>query len=452
MIIIDEAAYVDPGMFWAGIAPLLGVRNSTVIGITTPSSAGMFQTLQNLRLDDGRPLFAVETVSLVCDACRAAGKDDSCTHNSAAMPSWKTQRRGIMDALYKASGREGIGAQENRGVLIDGRQFVFRRDGIEYLEKREPQTLHAGDAPVIVVGVDPAYDGKTSEYAMCGVTFVDGEVVVVSGCTFSPKDTIMMDRCVEEHLGTLVAQPEFRASLIVLYVENNFAPSEVDRLYHKYEVQDSLGTGGRIIVHRQPPRTPRETDEERKVGVTTTAQGKEDWVMNVETVLQRARVVLSSTLVATGNVRTGAQFTEKLLQQARGFERVVKPAPTMGDGNSAAGEPRVVLSGKGPGRFDDVIDAFMLAVSGLFRVHLSDDYDHLVRQAMGISDGVVGARAGARATTRGDLLQLSHVVHQTCVNRAAAYRASASANASGNENEGGPADGRAHARGSASGR
>ena len=95
IIILEEAAYVDPGFFYETVAPLMIVGTTTLIGISTLTSEINFYT-RLIRLRDkasGLPLFTVMQVELACAKCKEEGKATDCVHLLHLVPRWQSSER-----------------------------------------------------------------------------------------------------------------------------------------------------------------------------------------------------------------------------------------------------------------------------------------------------------------------------------------------------------------------
>ena len=82
VLYLEEAAYLDLSVFYEIVVPLLEMETTALIAISTPSdSLNFYSEMFELKDAQGDPFFRTINVSLVCDACRAAGQGSSCTHN-----------------------------------------------------------------------------------------------------------------------------------------------------------------------------------------------------------------------------------------------------------------------------------------------------------------------------------------------------------------------------------
>ena len=95
IIILEEAAYVDPGFFYETVAPLLLVGVTSLIGISTLTSDINFYT-RLFKIRDqvtGLPNFAQLQVTLACEQCKEDGKAGQCKHMLHLVPQWQSSAR-----------------------------------------------------------------------------------------------------------------------------------------------------------------------------------------------------------------------------------------------------------------------------------------------------------------------------------------------------------------------
>lgn len=90
VLILEEAAYVDPGFFYETVAPLTIMGGTTLIAISTLTSEINFYTrLMRMRhRQTGLPIFSCLTIQLTCEKCRQDGKAAECVHMLHQIPRW----------------------------------------------------------------------------------------------------------------------------------------------------------------------------------------------------------------------------------------------------------------------------------------------------------------------------------------------------------------------------
>lgn len=88
VIILEEAAYIDPRFFYETVAPLLIMGNTSLLAISTLTSDINFYT-RLLRMRDPateQPMFVSLSVELACRTCIDQGKATECVHRLHLVP------------------------------------------------------------------------------------------------------------------------------------------------------------------------------------------------------------------------------------------------------------------------------------------------------------------------------------------------------------------------------
>ena len=96
-IVLEEAAYVEPGFFYETVAPLLLIGNTSLLAISTLTSEINFYT-RLLRMRDkvtGLPLFTSISVQLACRKCIEDGRAAACIHMLHLVPRWQSSDRHV---------------------------------------------------------------------------------------------------------------------------------------------------------------------------------------------------------------------------------------------------------------------------------------------------------------------------------------------------------------------
>ena len=117
VVVMEEAAFMKPSVVYKVIIPLMAVKDTAILAISTPEDEGnYYSVLLSLLNDDGTTVFKTLAVGLSCDACRAEGKASECSHKSSDLPSWKSedmqrlQKRVLPKEIYEAEAL-GLGTQ-----------------------------------------------------------------------------------------------------------------------------------------------------------------------------------------------------------------------------------------------------------------------------------------------------------------------------------------------------
>jgi hypothetical protein len=203
IIILEEAAYVDPGFFYETVAPLLIVGNTSLLCISTLTSEVNFYTRLMRMVDSStnRPMFSCLKIQLACDDCIANGTAVDCVHLLHLVPRWQSSERHLRLKTVMQD-RPDLIQSELSGIAFDSMQQAFRVCDVDYMFKGflDPTPVSGGAAvarsenitdffPVEVpvsrfvaelsVFVDPAAGGPQSDYAIVSVVRCQGIMQVL---------------------------------------------------------------------------------------------------------------------------------------------------------------------------------------------------------------------------------------------------------------------------------
>lgn len=177
IIILEEAAYVDPGFFYETVAPLLIVGTTSLLAISTLTSEINFYS-RLLRMRDkvtNQPLFSVLSVTLACAKCREDGKAADCAHMLHLVPRWQSGDRHVKLKTVMQD-RPDLIESELSGLAFDSLQQVFRSADMDIMFSQTPPPWITNDA--IHLFIDPAAGGPGSDYAIVSVGRQKGLITV----------------------------------------------------------------------------------------------------------------------------------------------------------------------------------------------------------------------------------------------------------------------------------
>lgn len=91
----EEAAYMDLGVFYEVVVPIIEMETACLIMITTPLGSYNFNTvLTQLRDEDGNPVINSIQVGLICKRCMEESEHpENCTHRAGRRPDWKSEEK-----------------------------------------------------------------------------------------------------------------------------------------------------------------------------------------------------------------------------------------------------------------------------------------------------------------------------------------------------------------------
>lgn len=177
LIVLEEAAYVEPGFFYETVAPLLLIGNTSLIAISTLTSEINFYT-RLLRMRDkvtGLPLFTTLSIQLACKQCIEEGKVASCVHMLHLVPRWQSSDRHVKLKTIMQD-RPDLIESELSGLAFDSNQQIFKTAHIETMFAQPPPIPVLNEA--VYIFIDPAAGGPQSDYAVLSVTRQKGLLTV----------------------------------------------------------------------------------------------------------------------------------------------------------------------------------------------------------------------------------------------------------------------------------
>jgi hypothetical protein len=177
LIILEEAAFISADVWTEVVIPLIEVKNTALIAISTPLDASNFySTLVNMKDENNNPVFEVLEARAACQMCIETLADPSkCPHVQLERPSWKSkEKQKVVRALY--AGNEQTMLRESLGVVTEGANGVFLRKQVKAVFEADRRALPR-DTTHIYVAIDPN-GGGPSKFAICSVVRDRGSVLV----------------------------------------------------------------------------------------------------------------------------------------------------------------------------------------------------------------------------------------------------------------------------------
>jgi hypothetical protein len=176
-LILEEAAYCDPGFFYETVAPLLLVGRTSLLCISTLTGEYNFYTRLFKQVDPmtGRPIFHSIQIQLSCASCISEGIAHECQHMLHLVPRWQSSSRHVRLKTIMED-RPDLIQSELAGLAADSTQQVFRSADIQHMFTQEP-VVPVYDEPIYLV-IDPAAGGPQSDYAFVTITRWKGCVQV----------------------------------------------------------------------------------------------------------------------------------------------------------------------------------------------------------------------------------------------------------------------------------
>jgi hypothetical protein len=178
IVILEEAAYCDTQVVNEVVLPLLSMRDSVLLCISTLlESSNHYSRMFTLTTPNGQPLFETMQISLVCDACLASDHPEKCTHRAAEMPRWLSSSK--METIKTLLADDpALLMRESMGISAETTTRAFSEGHVEAFFTRPhmmPSRLE-----YVYTSVDPA-GGGSSNFAIASIGMMtDGRVIVRS--------------------------------------------------------------------------------------------------------------------------------------------------------------------------------------------------------------------------------------------------------------------------------
>ena len=179
-MILEEASRLDRAVFEEVVVPLLGVKDTAVLGISTPlDDTNMYSQMIELKQEDGvTPLFNVISVTLICDECSKKDLKGQicCPHKQNEIPPWKTARRQDLVKKLLESNPE-MYKREQLGIITKNEANCFPLPKIAIFEKSCKR--FKGHVDVLFCAIDPAGGGSSCAAIMTGFVYNNRTEVMV---------------------------------------------------------------------------------------------------------------------------------------------------------------------------------------------------------------------------------------------------------------------------------
>lgn len=155
---MEEAAQIPKPYFLKVIAPLLGVKKTYVIAITTVLERSNYITkLAEAKNSLGVLYFNVQYLKQVCERCRDTERESSCDHPIPQRAPWKHEdREELMEVLYGEQ-HKADRLRETRSLQADDEYAAFSRDYlVAFVNAPRFNEPHA-HVDTVYIAVDPNF-------------------------------------------------------------------------------------------------------------------------------------------------------------------------------------------------------------------------------------------------------------------------------------------------------
>lgn len=235
IIIIDEAAHVDPALFYKVIVPILHMKNTALLCLSSPEGdSNYYSGLMNLKNDDGSSFFKVIDCFQICDKCLKLErvKQIECRHVRNTAHWLSSKKKSQLVQLYKASPEDAI--REFGGVVVSNYKPAFCKSEVEHLFTAECVLTHTAPK-YIFTSCDPN-GGGPSHMSICSAYFTPllDKMIIIGMDSEAVRDDREEYLLLHRHYNRLLAHRVFREARHIFIPENNLGleSAHLDTMVH----------------------------------------------------------------------------------------------------------------------------------------------------------------------------------------------------------------------------
>eukprot|EP00854_Cymbomonas_tetramitiformis_P006403 gene6403-7671_t len=166
VIILEEASRLDEAVFTEVIVPLLNVRDTALLAISTPLDENNFYStlLRMKEPNSDEPMFYVLEVTLICPACAERGIKDVCEHRRELLPPWKSDHRREEMTRMLFESQPQMYMQEQLGIPSGADACCYDRESLARFATRVRYQVDTRTADPIGQNVYMAIDTERLSY------------------------------------------------------------------------------------------------------------------------------------------------------------------------------------------------------------------------------------------------------------------------------------------------
>ena len=170
LLILEEAAHIKSDVFYEVIVPLMGLKTTSVLAISTPgTSDNWYSTLLEKVDSRGDLIFSCYTAHNTCLKCKLNRRAATCKHIAAEIAPWKSKaKKDVTQAMY--SDNKALAMRELSGIVADDVNCAYNRLLVSHLFKKQRIPVGTGvqQPPVIFIAIDPC-GGGASQFAIASI-------------------------------------------------------------------------------------------------------------------------------------------------------------------------------------------------------------------------------------------------------------------------------------------
>lgn len=180
-MIVDEAAHVDPRLFTEGLFPVLRMKNTSLLCLSSPDdSENHYSRMVNLvDKKTGKKIFKTIQTVHICDECLKLPTEEGikCEHIQNTSPWINARRSRKWQALYDDP---ALAMREYCGVIRSNVTSAFRKTELLDLfdEKVNPRVMTTSTPSMIFITADNNGGGSSHMALSSGYYARDGTFIV----------------------------------------------------------------------------------------------------------------------------------------------------------------------------------------------------------------------------------------------------------------------------------
>jgi len=177
---VDEAAHIDPKLFFKTIIPIISMKNTALMCLSSPEGENNYYSiLMNFKREGtDEPFFHVVNCFQICKKCLKLerAKQINCTHVKNTAHWLGSRKIRELKTLYKASPEDAI--REFGGVVVSDHLPALPKEEIARTYKEGLSHVTTAPPQFIFTCCDPSGGGPSHMSIASGYYDRNGDVVV----------------------------------------------------------------------------------------------------------------------------------------------------------------------------------------------------------------------------------------------------------------------------------
>jgi hypothetical protein len=343
----EEFAFMDPRFYFQVIVPTM-LTGAAFVGITTLGDPSNFvNDLIKLRRPNGKLLFRVVALELVCERCRRNGQEMHCRHKMGELPYWHSGAKHA-DVEKIMESRMGDFLRETRGLQPTSTNLpIFDKQSVERLLMKDNDFVDTEETfRHLFISVDPAAGGENSRFAVVSCVYSRvNDCCVIVGADASdartPQEQVeLLARHIDETSRVL---PSLQRAVRVFIPESNLG---FEAQHMEANLKHAGLSGDKFCVIKE---------DANRAGVRTTHSLKKMMSTNLEFRLLNGSIKFHRRFFTLTPGYTAVTMKRFIVDELLGFSRILKPS------KDPLAAPREFYSGKANGH-DDMVMSLCLNV------------------------------------------------------------------------------------------